>query len=322
MTLTDAQRTTQKMLVLRALKLGDLLVAVPALKGLKRTFTHHRLVLAAPAWLSPIVDLIEDVDELLPTPGLHEPIRAKLGEYDIAVNLHGKGPESLERINALGARVRIAYRGPGHDSGPPWRTDMRERARWAALVSECGAVVNPDDVTIRVPSQRPPVAGAAVLHVGAAYPSRHWPAERFAVVARSLHAAGYSVVLTGGRDDVARAREVDELAAGAVHSVLAGSCDLSDFAALVAGAAVVVSVDTGAAHLASAYGVPSVIIFGPSSSEQWGPPPGPHIVLEHPEERRGEPFADIPDPALLAVTQSEVIAALGTLLGRDLPGGV
>ena len=69
----------------------------------------------------------------------------------------------------------------------------------------------------------------------------------------------------------------------------------------------------GAAHLASAYGTPSVVLFGPAPPEIWGPPPGPHIVLTRAELRRGDTFAHRPDPALLAVTVQDVLAAVGEL---------
>ena len=59
---TDSRPT---MLVLRALKLGDLLVAVPALTALRRHWPGHRIVLATSGWLAPIVDLVDGVDELL-----------------------------------------------------------------------------------------------------------------------------------------------------------------------------------------------------------------------------------------------------------------
>jgi ADP-heptose:LPS heptosyltransferase len=78
---------------------------------------------------------------------------------------------------------------------------------------------------------------------------------------------------------------------------------------------VLVTVDTGAAHLASAYGTPSVVLFGPAPPEVWGPPAdGPHVVLTDARLRRGAAFADDPDPALLAVTADEVVAAARSLV--------
>ncbi len=100
-------------------------------------------------------------------------------------------------------------------------------------------------------------------------------------------------------------------------AVVAGTQPLSDFAALLSEAGVVISADTGAAHLASAYARPSVVLFGPATPEQWGPPPGPHIVLTRPELRRGDVFAAEPDPALLGVSVQDALAALRELAGSD-----
>jgi ADP-heptose:LPS heptosyltransferase len=73
----------------------------------------------------------------------------------------------------------------------------------------------------------------------------------------------------------------------------------------------VVSADTGAAHLAAAYARPSVILFGPAPPERWGPPAaGRHVVLTRADLRRGDVFADEPDPALLGVGVQDVLAAL------------
>jgi ADP-heptose:LPS heptosyltransferase len=67
--------------------------------------------------------------------------------------------------------------------------------------------------------------------------------------------------------------------------------------------------DTGVAHLATALGTPSVVLFGPTPPAEWGPPPDPgHAVLW--AGRRGDPHAAAPDPGLLAITVLDVVAAL------------
>lgn len=99
--------------------------------------------------------------------------------------------------------------------------------------------------------------------------------------------------------------------------VLAGRQSLDQLAAVVADARAVVSVDTGAAHLATAYARPSVVLFGPAPPEEWGPPSdGRHVVLTDARLRRGDAFSDAPDPALLAVRSRDVLAALRDLLAR------
>ncbi len=308
------------LLALRTLKLGDLLVAVPALRALRRAFPEHRIVLAAPGWLSPIVRLVDAVDELLPTPGLDDPLPLEPGSVDIAVNLHGNGPESRAVIDALEPRRRIVHRLPDdpviHDeAAPTWVDGMLERERWVRLVSAFGAAGDPDEVRIAVPEAVPPVTGAVVVHVGAFYGSRQWPVDRFAEVARALRADGRRVVVTGDERDRPRAVAVAEAAGLTDDDVLAGRIGLAEFAAVIARAPLVVTADTGAGHLASAYGVPSVVIFGPAPPEEWGPPPGPHVVLTDAAVRRGEAFATEPDPALLAVTAGAVVsAARGVML--------
>jgi ADP-heptose:LPS heptosyltransferase len=299
---------TPQLLVLRALKLGDLLVAVPALKGLRRAFPGHRLLYAAQGWLAEALDLVGGF-ELLPTHGLDQPLALEPGAVDVAVNLHGAGPESRGRIAALKARRTIAHTGPMQE-GPPWQDQLHERERWVRLLEWHGIEADPGDVGLARPPAPSSVPGAAILHVGAAYGSRLWPAGRFAEVASVLAKAGHSVVFTGGTAEAARAAEVCRLAGLPPEAVLAGRLGLAAFAAAVAEAAVVVSADTGAAHLASAYGTPSVVLFGPAPPEIWGPPPGPHVVLTRPELRRGDAFAADPDPALLGVQVRDVLAAL------------
>ena len=85
-------------------------------------------------------------------------------------------------------------------------------------------------------------------------------------------------------------------------------------AGLVAGAGQVVSGDTGVAHLATAFGRPSVVLFGPVPPEQWGPPPDPrHRALW--SGRRGDPHASEPDRGLLDIEPRQVIETLAELPG-------
>lgn len=311
-------------LALRALKLGDLLVAVPALRGLRRGFPDHRIVLACAGWLRPVAELTGAVDDILPTPrGLDIPLDLPPGVVDVAVNLHGNGVDSRGRLEELAPRRRIGHEAPGWE-GPQWRDDIHERERWVRLISAHGIPGDAADLRLTPPDTDPGVfgggPGSAVVHVGAAYPSRHWPVERFAAVVEELLGRGLRVLLTGNDKERARALEVAALVdtesatAGARLLVVAGKLSLTQFLAAVAGASIVVSVDTGAAHLASAFGRPSVIIFGPATPAQWGPPPGPHRVLTEPSLRRGEAFATEPDPALLAVGVPDVVREVDALL--------
>jgi ADP-heptose:LPS heptosyltransferase len=117
------------------------------------------------------------------------------------------------------------------------------------------------------------------------------------------------VLLTGSARESAVAGLIAGKAGLAPGRVLAGRTDLDRLAKLVAGAGRVVSSDTGIAHLATALGTPSVVLFGPTPPQEWGPPPDPrHTTLW--AGRRGDPHAHEPDPGLLAIEPGTVIEAL------------
>jgi ADP-heptose:LPS heptosyltransferase len=301
--------------VLRALGLGDLLVSVPALRALRRARPGHRIVLAAPAWLAPVVPLVGAVDALLPAAGLDEPLPV-VGPVDLAVNLHGRGPQSHALLDALAPAHRMGHAAPGWD-GLTWVDEVDERRRWVEVLRHHGVDGDPDDVGLAHPGVPSPAPGAVVVHVGAAYGSRSWPAERFAAVAGALAATGRQVVLTGSAAERDRAAGVAATAGLPGSANLAGRTELAQLAALVADAALVVTVDTGAAHLATAYGTPSVVLFGPAPVSRWGPPTGgPHVVLTDERLRVGDVFAAEPDPALLAVPVEAVLEAAERLVRR------
>jgi ADP-heptose:LPS heptosyltransferase len=153
-----------------------------------------------------------------------------------------------------------------------------------------------------------------VIHPGAGFPSRRWPVDRFAAVSRQAVAYGLPVVVTGSRGERELASSVAAQAELPAAAVLAGRTSLVELAALVSQARLVVSGDTGVAHLATAYATPSVVLFGPVSPHLWGPPSnGPHVALWH-AGGPGDPWGDEADPALLDISVTEVVAAAEQLL--------
>ncbi|MEV0675092.1 glycosyltransferase family 9 protein [Actinosynnema sp. NPDC050436] len=274
-------------LVLRALGLGDLLTAVPALRGLRRAFPAAVITLAAPAWLADAVARIDAVDRHLPVAGL-DPVPFE--RPDLAVNLHGRGPQSTALLRATDPGLLI--------SAEHWDDEQHEVLRWCELLDRHGIACDPDDLRL------PPVErnDHVVVHPGASHGARRWPVDRWAAVARAL---GPSVAVTGS--------EAERPLATAVGRPAIGS--LGSFLDLVGGARALVCGDTGAAHVATAYGTPSVVLFGPVPPARWGPRGGPHRALWH--GRVGDTFADEPDPGLLEIDVAEVLTALGGVPWRE-----
>lgn len=306
---------TPRVLLLRALGLGDFLTGVPAYRAVRRAFGGHRIVLAAPASFAGLAPLTGALDEVLAT-GELAPIRWPGPAPEVAIDLHGRGPASHRLVAALRPRRLIVFGGPhgGGFDGPPWYPGEHEVARWCRLLEESGIPADPGDLLLAAPE---PAGGTGmataptIIHPGAAAGSRRWPAARFAAVARQLAAGGQQVRLTGSAAERSLAERVAALAGLPDDCVLAGTTTLTGLSAMVASARLVICGDTGVAHLASGYARPSVTLFGPVPPAEWGPPAHPrHQVLwPAPPGYRGDPHGARTDPVLGAITAGDVLGA-------------
>ena len=308
-----------RLLALRALGLGDLLTAVPALRALADAFPDHRRTLACPRALEPLVALIGAVDEVVDTRPL-EPLDTGLRGVDVAVDLHGRGPQSHRLLMALAPATLIAFANPdaGAHEGPEWRPGEHEVTRWCRLLEESGIPADPSRLQIAPPAADPPdgVRGATLIHPGAASGARRWPADRFAAVARAEIERGRAVAITGDPSERPLARRVARLAGLPPACVLAGATDLTGLAAAVAAAGRVICGDTGVAHLATALGTPSVVLFGPVSPAEWGPPPDRRQHRAIWKRRTGDPHGRETDRGLLEIGVGDVLAELDAVPER------
>jgi ADP-heptose:LPS heptosyltransferase len=304
---------------LRALGLGDFLVGVPAYRALRRAFPEHELRLATTAGVAPLVPMTDCIDSISPASG-PDAFAIPTKPVDVAVNLHGRGPQSTGALRKLHPKQLICHNlGPA----PPWDDawPAHERRRWCQLLDAFGIAANAEDLMLRPPEIEPRVRHAVVVHPGAAFGSRRWPLERFASVARALSSAGHNVVVTGSRAEIPLATELAAQADLPAAVVVAGRLDVVGLAALIAHARLLICGDTGPAHLASAYGTPSVVLFGPTPPHRWGPPASSRHVALWPGVRSddaGDPWGATTDPRLLAIEAPDVIgAALGLLDGAS-----
>lgn len=322
-------------LVLRALGLGDALTAVAALRGLRRLVPGRRLVLAGPRGPADLLRECGVVDEVLEHPGLVPLPHVPAGMT--AVNLHGSGPASHRVLQAAapGRLIAFGQAGAGHE-GPAWRAGEHEVDRWCRLVRHAGAQCSRADLRLRsredadtARAARAARAGEegpapVVLHPGAASASRHWPARRWREVAAALAVAGHPVVVTGSGAEAPLGRAVAEGLDGVEDRT--GHHTLTGLSTVVRDAALVLSADTGVAHLATAWCVPSVVLFGPVPPARWGPAVDAdlHEVLWHGDPDTGpwgDPHGDQIDPLLERITVDEVLRAAGRLLDPCLTTG-
>ena len=306
------------LVVLRALGLGDLLTAVPALRALADAYPDHRRILAAPRVLAPLAALTGAVDGVVDTAPL-APLDTSLHGADLAVNLHGRGPQSHRGLLAARPRRLLSFANrevPESEDGPVWWAGEHEVLRWCRMLEAHGIPADPARLDISPPPMLaavPPAArGATLIHPGAASAARRWPPDRWSAVARAETEAGRDVIVTGGKDEVDLAQRVARGAGLPDEAVYAGRTDLPGLVTLVAVAGRVACGDTGVAHLATALRTPSVVLFGPIPPAEWGPPERPsHRALW--AGRTGDPHASRPDPSLLRLRVSDVTEALAGL---------
>ncbi len=300
-----------RILVVRLSSLGDVVHAVPAVAGLRRTFPEARIDWLVDERYRDLVQLVAGVDRPIGVPRtrrlarLPRLVRAlRATRYDVALDLQGLLKSALLARSA-GARRLIGF----------GRAHLRERpARW--LYSETPGLGHPVHVIERNlalvaclgVSPRPfefPIADApsaavertraalgadgagpfALINPGAAWASKRWPPARFGAIARGLRSTrGLRSVVLWGPGERALAERVAAAAGGA--AALAPPTTLGSLVALARAAAVVVSGDTGPLHVAAAVGTPTVGIYGPSDPRRNGPWSPRDVVVSPPRPCR------------------------------------
>jgi ADP-heptose:LPS heptosyltransferase len=332
--------------VVRALQLGDFLVAVPALRTLRRALPSAEITLIGLPWAAQVVRrfrrYLDDFLEFPGYPGIRErdpdPARlatfldaARRRSFDLAVQMHGSGVASNPFTCLLGARRTAGFVTEG-DASPldlrvPYERDRHEVCRYLDLVEALtGARGDPQLEFPVLPGDRrelsrcgfePGSGRYLVVHPGARAASRRWMPERFAEVADRL-AERYrlDVVVSGGPGEGAVVEEVSRRLRRRPFPVPT-DIGVGALAALLEGAVILVSNDTGAAHLADAVGTRTVVVFGSVDPGLWRPlDGGRHRALFVPMPCRPSRCDDCPyDHACLrAIDADAVVAAACDLL--------
>ena len=270
--------------------IGDAVMSEPLLARLASR--GEALTVGALPWVAPVYRAMPQVREVIELPFAH-------GRLDwaarrrIAATLRGRFDAAYVLPNSLKAALipwfagiprRIGYRGEGRVvllnqrlanpggrppmvafyaalSGEPARDDERPRLAFEPRVLNAAA---------RLAGVEP--GGYWAFAPGAEYgPAKCWPAGHYAELARRLHAdSAQPVLLLGSGKEAALCRQIAEAAPGACR-VMAGETSLTDAMALIAGARGLVSNDSGLMHVAAAFGLPQVAVFGSTSPEHTPP---------------------------------------------------
>lgn len=207
---------------------------------------------------------------------------------------------------------------PGED----FDEDVPEPVRALTIAAAAGFRLPPGDdgrlaveVDDALPDEIAALGRYLVLHPGAAVPARAWPEESCRDAVAALAARGHRVVVTGGPDERALTARV----AGDAGLDLGGGLGLPGLAAVLRHAAVLISGNTGPAHLAAAVGTPVVSLFAPVvPAVRWAPYGVPVVLLgDQAAACAGSRARLCPvpgHPCLTGVRADEVVAAAEGLI--------
>ncbi|MFO0972783.1 MAG: lipopolysaccharide heptosyltransferase II [Phycisphaerae bacterium] len=301
-----ARRDFRRILLIKPSSAGDLLHALPALRALRRRFPQAHL-----AWLvnAPLAELIAHdpaLDEVIAfdrrrygrlwrSPAVATDFARfardlRRRRFDLVVDLQGLIRSGLLALFS-GAAVRIGFRaarefgwiGYTHRVRPP--VGARHAVdRNAALIAELGAAPTAADLALSPSEAARAAAGDLLADAGVApdepfvalapatrWETKNWPAERFAALAREVHARlGLRSVLIGSPDERPILDAVHR-GAGDAAVDLAGRTPLTTLPAVIERARLVVCGDSLPMHLAAALARPLVAIFGPTNPDWTGP---------------------------------------------------
>jgi ADP-heptose:LPS heptosyltransferase len=261
-----------RILIIHPGALGDVLQAVPALRGLRTAAPGGRLVFAGQPRLARLLVALGVVDEGRAFDGLglealftDEPappaLAAFLGGFTRVVSWFGsREPTYVARLGAL--VDAIVARPVPDDDAPVWRHLIATLP--ASTLAERDAVA-----PIR-PAGRPPASAALVVHPGSGGTWKQWPAERFAeaIAAVATRHALPVVVHQGPADRAAVEALLARLDAPVERLV---EPELPELAAALSLARAYLGSDSGVSHLAASVGAPSVILFPPAHLPRFTP---------------------------------------------------
>lgn len=293
----------QHIAIVRALPgLGDFLCFVPALRALRLAFPQACISLISLPKMQVLVErFARYVDELLPFPGFpgikETPVdvpqmltflNETQGQFDLAIQMHGSGAISNQFLTLLGAKRTAGFFIPGQhcpdtETFLPYPTEESEIVRQLQLLGQLGIPDQGTDLEfplrdadlellLTLPETELLEPGRYVcVHPGASAAARCWPPACFAAVADELARLGLQIVLTGTAEEKERAEAVQQQMRFGAYN-LCGRTTIGTLAALLSGACLLLSNDTGVSHLATALHTPSVVLFvNDAAAASWAP---------------------------------------------------
>ncbi len=341
-----------KIALVRASRIGDFVCAGPAFRALRLALPDAEICMITLPILADLADRSPYTDRTLLFPGypglaeqFFDARRAaaffqamQVERFDLAIQMQGSGVNSNPFTLMLGANATAGFIRPEDtpgrlDAALPLPDVGHEIHRVRALTDFLGAPPQGDETCFPLWPEdhaaaealligaRPPLIG---VHPAARDGTRRWPLERFAAAAVTLQGrCGGTIVLLGEAEERETANTVGRGVDGPCLN-LTGMTSLPALGAVIDRLAVLITNDTGPAHIAYARRTPTVTVFGGGDPARYGPlAPGPFRSLAEPCECRGLNRGDCPfgAPCLGAISVESVVAAAEGVMGNGGSAG-
>jgi len=301
----------KRVLVIVTRRIGDVLLATPVVRSVKRAWPDAEIDVLAFAGTEGFVTGNGDVRRVLTVPErprLLNHLRFALTiarRYDLALSLVPGDRPTLYAFIAGKRRAGLLLASRKHR----WKRALLNA--WVpfddanthtvlmhlALLKAIGVAPVREVVVAWTPADArtadallAPLAGApyAVLHPYPKFRYKMWHESGWRELARWLYERGFKVVVTGG-PDAAEREYVSRVTAAMPEALdLAGRLTLGALACVLSRAALYVGPDTAVTHAAAALGVPTAALFGPTDPVKWGPWPAGYTSASNPWRRHGD----------------------------------
>jgi ADP-heptose:LPS heptosyltransferase len=286
---------------LRTAAIGDTVLISGAIADLRKAFPASQMVFFAGPSNFEVARMLYGIDEVVELPIVNFAAsirRIRSTEVDVMIDF-GQWP----RLDALltlfsgalytiGFQTKGQHRHFGYDATVQHSSNCHEIENFRSLVGILGVdPCSPPRLGVPI-SDNFGEANYAVFHLwpgGRRKKLKQWPAERWLELIEGMACRDLGVVLTGGPEDRCNNNDIITRVRLPVREFVknAAGISLADCAGLIARSRLVVSVDTGVMHMASALGVPLVALHGPTSSKRWGPISECSIPVDSPLEGSG-----------------------------------
>lgn len=290
----------KKIVVFRALQIGDMLCAIPAMRALHHAYPDAAITLVGLPWAKMLTERFPTYFHSSITfpgyPGFAEqPVdyfafpdflkKVQHENFDLALQMHGSGSISNPLVDLFAAKNIAGFYTknnfcPDKDLFIEYPDNIHEIKRHLKLMETLGIMEYTTDLEFPITKKDMedvekvalPVKSReyVILHPGARGVNRQWSTSNFAAIGDYCYENGLQVVITGTKDEMSIVENVIQYMKNK-PIIAAGKTSLGAVAVLIKNAAALVSNCTGVSHIAAALKTKSIVISLDGEPYRWGP---------------------------------------------------